>query len=217
MMGGVVSRRRHEVRWPGAVVVAAAVAALAGCGASGGSPSQPAAAGLPGASALPAALRGRPAPRIVLADARSGAIDTARLRGRPFAVTFLYASCPDVCPLIAQEIVGALGRLGADARRVAVVAVSVDPRGDTPAAVRAFLRVHHAPPQFAYGVGSAHALAPIWRAWFAAPQIPGRPESVHTAAVWLVDRRGRLVAKYDGGTPIDPGDLAAAFRALLRG
>src|SRR5665648_208330 len=95
MMGGVVSRRRHEVRWPGAVVVAAAVAALAGC----------------------------------------GAIDTARLRGRPFAVTFLYASCPDVCPLIAQEIVGALGRLGADARRVAVVAVSVDPRGDTPAAV----------------------------------------------------------------------------------
>ncbi len=94
--------------------------------------------------------------------------------------------------------------------------MSVDPRGDTPSAVRAFLRMHRAPRQFAYGIGSSRDLAPVWRAWFAAPQIPGRPESTHTAAVWLVDRGGRLAAKYDGGAPFAPGDLTTSFRTLLR-
>jgi len=201
-----------------AILAALAVALVAGCG-GGGSGSSGASgtgpAGFPGSSALPAALRGRPAPTFRLADARGGVLDTAALRGRPYAVTFLYVHCPDVCPLITQELVGALDRLGADARRVAVAAVSVDPEGDTPADVRAFLRAHRAPAQFAYGLGTRRELAPVWRAWFAAPQVPGRPESSHTATVWLVDRRGRIAAKYDGGVVIDPADLAAAFRTLL--
>lgn len=201
----------------GAALAALAVAALAGCGGGSGSGTGAAfgPAGFPRSSALPAAFRGRPAPTFRLADARGGVVDTAALRGRPYAVTFLYVHCPDVCPLIAQELVGALDRLGADARRVAVVAVSVDPEGDTPADVRAFLRAHRAPPQFRYGLGSSRELAPVWRAWFAAPQVPGRPESSHTAAIWLVDRRGRIAAKYDGGVAIDPADIATSFRTLL--
>lgn len=189
---------------------------MAGCGGGGsGSGTGSGPAGFPGSSALPAALRGRPAPTFRLADARGGVLDTAALRGRPYAVTFLYVHCPDVCPLITQELVRALDSLGADARRVAVAAVSVDPEGDTPADVRAFLRAHRAPAQFAYGLGTRRELAPVWRAWFAAPQVPGRPESSHTATVWLVDRRGGIAAKYDGGIAIDPADLATAFRTLL--
>lgn len=211
-------RTRHLLA---AVLAAAVLAALPGCGGGtgGGGTSSGAGAGtagFPGASLLPAGLRGRPAPTFRLASARGGTLDTARLRGRPYAVTFLYVHCPDVCPLIAQELVTALRRIGPAASRVAVAAVSVDPEGDTPADVRAFLRAHRAPPQFAYGIGSRRELQPVWRAWFAAPQIPGRPESAHTATVWLIDRDGRIAAKYDGGTAIDPADLASAFRTLLR-
>jgi protein SCO1 len=164
---------------------------------------------------LPAGLDRRPAPRIRLADARGGLIDTAALRGRAYVVTFLYVNCPDVCPLISQDLKAALRQLGNEARRVAVVAVSVDPRGDTRAAVRAFLRRQRLPSNFHYGIGPEPQLRPVWKAYFAAPQLPGRPESAHSAAVWLVDTRGRWRAHIAAGASVDPGDIARRLRALL--
>ena len=130
-------------------------------------------------------------------------------------MTFLFANCPDVCPLIGSQLRETLERLADDAPRVAVVAVSVDPRGDTPAAVRAWLARQRAPRRFHYLVGSQRELAPVWRAWYAAPQIPGDPESAHTAIVWLVDARGRLTAKVPAGRPFDASGLARDVRSLL--
>lgn len=95
------------------------------------------------------------------------------------------------------------------------MAVSVDPRGDTPQAVRAWLRRQHEPPQFHYLIGGERQLRPVWKAWYAAPQIPGDPESAHTAIVWVVDARGRLAAKVAAGQPFDTGGLARDVRSLL--
>jgi protein SCO1 len=201
------------------VVAAVAVAlllapALGGCG--GGASAQSGSGGrFAAADALPPGLSGRPAPRIRLADARGGSFDTRTLAGKPFLVTFLYVDCPDVCPLIGDELRQALARLGPDARRVAVVAVSVDPRGDSAEAVRSWLARHREPSQFHYLIGLQSQLAPVWRAWFAAPQISGRPDSTHTAAIWLVDAGGRLTGKVSAGVPFDPSALAHDLRALL--
>lgn len=167
------------------------------------------------AEALPPGLAGRAAPPIRLADARGGTFDTRSLSGKPYLVTFLYANCPDVCPLIGAQLRDTLRRLGADAQRVGVVAVSVDPRGDTPATVRAWLRRQREPSQFHYLVGTERALAPVWRAWYAAPQIPGDPQSAHTAIVWIVDAHGRLTAKVAAGGPFDTSGLARDMRSLL--
>jgi protein SCO1 len=188
----------------------AVCALLAGCGGSGAGEGR-----FVVAEPLPDGLSGRPAPRIRLPDARGGTFDTRSLAGRPYLVTFLYANCPDVCPLIGQEIRIAFERLGADADRVGAVAVSVDPRGDTAEAVRAWLRRQRAPRQLHYLIGERAQLAPVWRAWYAAPQIPGRPVSAHTAVVWLVDARGRLAAKVSAGAAFDPGGLARDLRSLL--
>jgi protein SCO1 len=130
-------------------------------------------------------------------------------------VTFLYVNCPDVCPLIGAQLRDTLEQLGDDARRIAVVAVSVDPRGDTPAAVRTWLEHHQEPRQFHYLLGPQRQLAPVWRAWYVAPQIPGDPESAHTAIVWLVDARGRLTAKVPAGQSFDSDGLARDVRSLL--
>jgi protein SCO1/2 len=199
-----------------AALVAASALAAGGCGStdSGGSTaghgSQFAVA-----EPLPPGLAGRAAPPIRLADARGGTFDTRSLKGKPYLVTFLYANCPDVCPLIGAQLRDTLEQLGDDARRVAVVAVSVDPRGDTPAAVRTWLRRQHEPAQFHYLIGPEPDIAPVWRAWYAAPQIPGDPESAHTAVVWIVDARGRLTAKVAAGQPFDANGLARDVRSLL--
>lgn len=167
------------------------------------------------AESLPPGLAGRAAPPIRLADARGGTFDSRSLAGKPYLVTFLYANCPDVCPLIGAQLRDTLARLGSDAQHTAVVAVSVDPRGDTPEAVQTWLRREREPAQFHYVIGSEQQLRPVWNAWYAAPQIPGDPESAHTAIVWLVDARGRLAAKVPAGQPFDTGGLARDVRSLL--
>jgi protein SCO1/2 len=169
----------------------------------------PAAPGLR-AGALPDGLAGRPAPAFRLADGRGGVVDTRAFRGRPYAITFLYTECPDVCPTIAVDLSQAL----ADAPGASAVAVSVDPRGDTPAAVRAFARAHRMPRSFRYAVGDRRSLAPVWHDYYVSAQLGDPKMSTHTAAVWLVDAAGRLRGMYPGGAPIAPGDVAHDLRAL---
>ena len=171
----------------------------------------PAAPGLR-ANLLPGDLDRSAAPRIALRDQHGRRVDSARLGGGPYLVTFLYTHCVDACPLIGSEIGDALGRLGARANRVAVLAVSVDPRGDTPAAARAWLRERALPAQFHYLLGSTRQLAPVWRDWYL--PAPVDPQT-HDASVWLVDGRGRLRGRWAGSEPIRPADIAHDLSVLL--
>jgi protein SCO1/2 len=160
--------------------------------------------------ALPPGLAGSRAPAITLADARGGRSGTAAMAGRPYLVTFLYTHCPDECPATAAAIGVALHDLGRRAGDVGVLAVSVDPRGDTPGAARAFLRRHGLPHTVHYLVGSARDLRPVWRDWMVAGG--GR----HSLATWVVDARGRRRAIYASDVPA-ASDLTHDLAALLAG
>jgi protein SCO1/2 len=168
------------------------------------------------AGPLPDGLDRKPAPGFRLADARGGTLDSRSLRGRPYLLTFLFTDCRDVCPLIGREIGEALQLLGPRAREVAAVAVSVDPEGDTRPAVRAWLRKQRLPDNFHYIIGNRRRLQPVWRAYFAAPQPAGTEESRHTASIWVIDARGRLRAKFSGGVPVRPRDIAHDLGLLVR-
>src|SRR5438876_11150818 len=96
----------------------------------------------------------RRAPTIALHDAWGRPVSLAAQRGRYVLVTFLYVHCPDVCPLIAQNLNAALRRLGPKRDRVRVLAVSVDPAGDTPRAVKRYIAERGLLPQFRYLIGS---------------------------------------------------------------
>ncbi len=164
---------------------------------------------------LPEGIDRSPAADFRLTEARGGEVDTRELAGRPYALTFLYTRCPDVCPIIGQEIRQALELLGPRAGDVAAVAISVDPRHDTPEAVRAWLERQGLPANFHYAVGEESELKPVWDAYYAAPQIPGRAESSHSASIWLVDGEGRIRTKFSAGAPVEPADLAHDFEFLL--
>jgi protein SCO1 len=168
------------------------------------------------AGPLPDGLDRKPAPAFRLADARGGTLDSRSLRRRPYLLTFLFTDCRDVCPLIGREIGEALRLLGSRAGEVAAVAISVDPEGDTPRAVRAWLGRLRLPANFHYLVGSRRRLRPVWRAYFAAPQPAGTQESRHTASIWVIDAKGRLRAKFSGGAPVPPRDIAHDLGLLLR-
>jgi protein SCO1/2 len=120
-----------------------------------------------------------------------------------------------VCPLVAHEISVALDRVGPRvAGAIDVVAISVDPRGDTPAAVRAFLDRHRLTGRMRYIVGSRDDLSPLWSRWHVAAQQGPATASAHSARIVLVDREGRQVGSYAAALPIDIDGLAADIRAL---
>jgi protein SCO1 len=157
-----------------------------------------------------------PAPTMKLEDAATGrTFDTASLAGKPYMVTFLYTHCPDVCPLIGAEMQAALRELGPLAKKTEVVALSVDPRGDTRSAVQAWLKVHREPANFHYLIGSEAELQPYWNAWHVGPQIAGDPDSSHTAVIYPIDRQGRIAAIINAGGQVPSADLAYDFRSLI--
>jgi protein SCO1 len=145
-----------------------------------------------------------------------GVAVSAPTPGRPALVTFLFTECPDICPFIAATIRQALERAGGDADAVDIVAVSVDPEGDTPASVRAFLTKHGLRGRMDYIVGTRAQLTPLWRAWMVAAQPDGSDVSAHSARIVLVDRRGRQAGSYAAGIPVPIADLAEDLVSLSR-
>jgi protein SCO1 len=124
-------------------------------------------------------------------------VTLAAQRGRYVLVTFLYVHCPDVCPLIAQNLNAALRQLGPSRSRVRVLAVSVDPSGDTRRAVRRYISQRGLLPQFRYLIGTKAELGKTWAAWHVIA-VRRKPDVVdHVAYTALVDPTGKQRVLYD--------------------
>jgi protein SCO1/2 len=143
-----------------------------------------------------------PAPQISLRDQNGNLVDLEQQRGRVVVLTFLYTKCRDVCPLMASTLNAVLANLKAPEREhVRVVAVSVDPRGDTFASVRKYVKEKHLLPQFHYLVGSKQDLEPVWTEYGILID-PVSLESIdHTGRIIVIDRDGQLRAGFPPTVP----------------
>ena len=155
------------------------------------------------------------APDFTLVDGISGRPTTlSAQQGKVVVLAFLYTHCPDVCPLTAEEFRQAQQRLSDDEReRTVFVAVSVDPRQDTPDAVQAFAKDHGLTKGFVFLIGSAAQLQAVWSAYGIRTETdPSSTEVGHSDAIYLLDRTGR--ARLLVHSNISAGDLANDVKAL---
>jgi protein SCO1 len=181
------------MRYVPLVVLVMALSLSAGCGGGG----KKAAAEPPPTFAGAALQPPKAIPDFSLGDAHGREISMSEQRGKLVLVTFIYTHCPDVCPLITQNLNEALGQLGDARKDIRVLAISVDPRGDTAKAVRAYEKLHHLVPEFHYLIGSKPELLRVWKAYGVAA-VASDPELVdHTAYTMLVDRAGKGRVIYD--------------------
>lgn len=192
------------------LVAALAIVVLAGGddGSAAGAGGDPGPTGFHGALRPPDAV----APDFRLADEDGRTTTMRELRGRPVVVTFLYATCEDTCPLTAQQIRGALDDLG-EAEAPAVVAISVDPKGDTPLHVKRFIVKQGLAGRMRYLTGTRAQLEPVWEAYGIQPQGEGFE---HTASTVIVDGDGRQRLGYLTDQ-LTPEALADDLRALSAG
>jgi len=155
----------------------------------------------------------RPTPDFTLTDQTGQKVSMADQRGKLVLLTFLYTNCPDVCPLITQNLNQALQMLGTERDDVRVLAVSVDPEGDTPKSVDEYAKAHHLLPEFHYLIGSRDELTKVWKAYDVAA-VASDPELVdHTAYTMLVDQSGEGRVIYD--SQVKAKDVVHDVRALL--
>lgn len=157
-----------------------------------------------------------------LPDAEGRAVSLAALRGKVVVLTFLYTHCPDYCPLVADEIGKLHAQLGPLGDRVAFVAVSVDPSGDTPDAVRGFLQAHHVDGVLTYVRGTGMQLRPVWAHYFVASDAQDGISASHAAAsaightsiVYVIDPEGQVRVFLPAN--FDPKDLLTDIRLLAK-
>lgn len=156
--------------------------------------------------------------RFALRDQTGAIISPNRLRGKVVALTFVSAACRSECPLVGRSLAAVAQRLGRDARRLAIVAISVDPEQDAPAVTRAFaVEAGWRGADWHYLTAPRPVLARVWKAYWVFAGPPPKPgqDPAHQAGLYLIDARARLRAYYD--VPLLAPRVAASVRALLSG
>ena len=131
--------------------------------------------------------RGVGTPDFTLTDQNGRRVSLGATRGQVAILTFLSTTCRPTCPLIAQQIRGALDEMSANpnpnhspthAQPVPVLIVSANPAADTPAAVRRFLGEASLEGRVEFLTGTPGELRAVWRAYGIVPAnsaTPSRP------------------------------------------
>lgn len=151
----------------------------------------------PRAAALASPLReGRAAPPFSLLDQRGQTVSLDSLRGRPVAMTFIYAGCHGSCPLLVERLKALDAR--ARAADLALVAVSLDPERDTQATLGTAARLWELGERWHLLTGAPDTVRRVIAAYGVqwAPLPDG--EIAHENLVLLIDRQGRIAFTYRG-------------------
>lgn len=160
-------------------------------------------------------------PGFALQDAEGRAVGLADFGGKVLVLHFIYANCPDVCPLHADriaEIQDLINQSPMEAQ-VQFVSITTDPSRDTPAVLRDY--------------GPAHKLDPA--NWIFLTTTPDQPEDttrnlaeqfghrfdkttdgyqIHGIVTHVVDKEGRWRANFHG-LKFEPTNLVVFVSALI--
>lgn len=116
------------------------------------------------------------------------------LAGKPYAMFFGYTHCPDVCPTTLLEMTQRLEEMKADADKLRVVFVSIDPQRDTAAFLAQYLKAFD--PRIIGLSGTPEQTAAIAKGYRVIyEKVAGRDGDYtmnHTATVYLFDAKGQF-------------------------
>ncbi|MDD5298041.1 MAG: SCO family protein [Rhodocyclaceae bacterium] len=142
----------------------------------------------------------------------------ADFRGKVVFMFFGYTQCPDVCPTNLSSMAQAMKQLGADADRVQVLFVTVDPERDTPELLANYVPAFDRRFLGLYGDAAATAATANEFKVYYHKRPGGTPDTYtvdHSAGTYLFDPQGRLRLYEKHGEM--PENLASDTRLLLAG
>jgi protein SCO1/2 len=182
----------HRMRRAGLTALAAVglIAGMAGC------------SGEPGGQAA-AAKQAGPGGPFRLVDTKGATVTEQTLKGKPYAVFFGFTRCPDVCPTTMSKMALLHSKLGADADKMNIVFVSVDPEHDKKEDIASFLSMFDAP---VIGLTGSQVelekMAAAYKVYVERVPLPNGDYTIdHTARILLFDREGQFAETMDAAEP----------------
>lgn len=145
-------------------------------------------------------------PDVALIDQDGVRFSPRSYRGQVLLVDFIYTDCPTICGLLGNylaAVMDLLRREGGVAGQVSLLSISFDPAHDGPRELKAYgTRFGARAPRWRVAVpATADGLRTLLKT-FGVVVIPDAVGGfTHNDAVYLVDRRGRLVRILDPDTP----------------
>jgi protein SCO1/2 len=139
------------------------------------------------------------APDFSLVDQHGEIVSLGRLKGRAVALTFVFAHCQTLCPLVVETLKDAVQTAGP----VSVLLVTLDPWRDTPSALPGIASQWRVPDGF--HVLSSHRVEDVRRVserygvTFTRDERTG--DIVHPGLVFLIDADGRLAYTFSNPSP----------------
>ena len=140
----------------------------------------------------------------------------ADFRGKAVVLFFGFTHCPDICPTTLVEVSNALKTLGADAERVQVLFVTVDPERDTQEALAKYVTAFD--PRFLGLRGDAAATqraAKEFKIYYEKRKSGDSYSVDHSGQSYVIDAQGRLrlLVRPDRIAQDLPADLRTLLRA----
>ncbi|MDT3737659.1 MAG: SCO family protein [Denitratisoma sp.] len=142
----------------------------------------------------------------------------ADFRGKAVVIFFGYTQCPDVCPTTMTGMAEAMKLIGADAAKVQVLFVTVDPERDTQELLAQYVPVFN--PSFLGLYADAQTIAKTAQAFrvFYKKQPGSTPTTYtvdHSAGSYVYDPQGRLRLYIKHGEK--PEVIAKDLKLLIAG
>lgn len=141
----------------------------------------------------------RAAPDFTLRGSDGNDLTLSRYRGKVVVLFFGYTHCPVVCPTTLATLAAAHTQLGAAAKDLQVIYVTVDPVQDDVARLRAYLA--NVNPTFRGATGTEAELEAVRRAYGVSSAKLDAGGFNHSSSAYLIDRKGLLRAMMPYGQP----------------
>jgi protein SCO1/2 len=142
----------------------------------------------------------RTAPDFTLTSQDGNRVSLHDFRGKAVAVTFIYASCTDTCPLLTDNMARMQDKLGSTfGSRIAFVSITVDPDRDTPDVLRQYAKNFGADLKgWAFLTGDPAAIREVERKYGVFAKKTPSGDVDHTFLTSLIDPKGNLRVQYLG-------------------
>jgi cytochrome oxidase Cu insertion factor (SCO1/SenC/PrrC family) len=161
------------------------------------------------------------APDFTLTDQFGRRVSLDAFRGRVTILAFIDPVCTTICPLTTAAMTAAKAMLGPAAARVQLLGVAANPTVTAVKSVRAYSEAHAMMQQWRFLTAPLPRLKRVWAAYgIKAQLVHGQVD--HTAALYVIDARGRLSRLYPSSLTFSgvtqlAHELALSAAALLPG
>jgi len=173
------------------------------------------------------------APAFQLQNQFGNTVNLSELSGKVIVLTFLYTSCPDICPVITQTLRQTYIQLDERVNDVAFIAISIDPKRDLREEAYSYSKKHDMLNKWDFLIGKPDELNQILDSYYISTSwgentttTPPKSSAknfrdqdlyeliAHSYPIYLIDRNGHLRVLFTNPS-IDPSPLLHDIKLLI--